>query len=122
MYADNITLVAESAEDLQRALKITDDTFLQWGMEISVRKTQIIRLSSTASEALLESDPVKGYLRGNAIVEVDKFEYSGSMSSANMSIQPRIANRLSRAGGVYHEIKEMEIWGDGDISQGIKSV
>lgn len=113
MCADNISLVAESAEDLQRALTIIDDTFLQWGMEISVRKTQIMTLSSIASGAPLKSDPVKGYLRGNAIVEDDKFEYSGSMCSANMSIQSGIANRLSRAGGYTINSKKWNMgrWG-----------
>ena len=36
MYADDIALVAESDQDLQQAFTIIDDTFIQWGMEISV--------------------------------------------------------------------------------------
>ena len=53
--------MAESEQDLTQALTIIDETFIQWGMEISVRKTQIMRLASTASVAPQEDailDPV----------------------------------------------------------------
>ena len=38
MYADDIALVAESDQDLQQALTIIHDTFIQWGMEITGMK------------------------------------------------------------------------------------
>jgi len=37
-------------------------------------------------------------------------------------MQPEIANRLSRASGAYHKLKRLKVWGDKDISQGIKMV
>ena len=64
------------------ALTIIDDTFIQWGMEISVRKTQIMRLASTASVAPQEVavlDPVGFHLRGHILEEVDSFKYLGSI-------------------------------------------
>ena len=81
MYADDIALVSESEKDLQEALRISDETFIQWGMEISVRKTQIMRLASTTSEAPQDSvdDRVVFHLRGQALEEVDKYKYLGSI-------------------------------------------
>jgi len=32
LYADDIALVAENEQDLQQALTIIDETFIQWGM------------------------------------------------------------------------------------------
>ena len=122
MYADDIALVSESEKDLQEALRIIDETFIQWGMEISVRKTQVMRLASTASEAPQDGvdDRVVFHLRGQALEEFDKFKYLGSICSADMSMQPEIANRLSRASGAYHKLKRLKIWGDRDISHRIK--
>ena len=82
MYADDIALVAESDQVLQQALTFIDDTFIQRGMEISVRKTQIMRLASTASVAPQEVavlDPVGFHLRGHILEEVDSFKYLGSI-------------------------------------------
>ena len=52
----------------------------------------------------------------------DSFKYLGSICSTDMSMQPEIANRLSRASGAYHKLKRLKVWGDKDISQGIKMV
>ncbi len=100
--ADDIALVAESERDLQQALRVVD-TFGQWEMEISVHKTQVKRLSSTASTFPEDSiiGPTFFHLRGHALEEVDRFKYPGSISSANMSMQPETASRLSRAAGAY---------------------
>jgi len=51
MSPADIALVAESDQDVQQALTTIDDTFILRGTEISVRKTQIMRLASTASVA-----------------------------------------------------------------------
>ena len=126
MYADDIALVAESEQDLQHALIILDDTFRQWGMGISVRKTQIMRLSHSAN--ILSEDPTTStgpmvfHLRGHALEEVDKFKYLGSICSTNLSMQPETASRLSRAAGAYHRLKRLKVWGDKDISKGVKLI
>ena len=46
--------------------------------------------------------------------------YLGSICSTDM--QPEIANRLSRASRAYHKLKRLKVWGDKDISQGIKMI
>jgi len=116
-----IALVAKSEQDLQQALTIIEETFIQWGMETSVRKTQIMRLASTASVAP-QVGQVVFHLRGHILEEVDNFKYLGSMCSTDMSMQPEIANRLSRASGAYHKLKRLKVWADKDISQRIKMV
>ena len=83
-----------------------------------------MRLSSTASTVPEDSiiDSTIFYLRGNALEEVDKFKYLCSMRSADMSMQPEIASRLSRAAGAYHRLKRLKVWGDRHISQRIKLI
>jgi len=122
MYADDIALGAESEKDLQQALTIIDETFIQRRTEISVQKTQIMRLASTASVAP-QVGQVVFHLRGRILEEDDNFKYLGSICSADMSMQPEIANRLSRASGAYHKLKKrLKVWGDKHISQRIKMV
>ena len=62
------------------------------------------------------------HLRGHILEEVDSFKHLGSICSTDMSMQPEIANRLSRASGASHKLKRLKVWGDKDISQGIKMV
>ena len=90
MYADDITFVAESEQDLQQALTIIDETFIQRGMEISVQKTQIMRLASTASVAP-QVGQVVFQLRGHILEKVDNFKYLASICSTVMSMQLEIA-------------------------------
>ena len=80
-----------------------------------------MRLASTASVAP-PVDQVVFHLRGHILEEVDNFNYLGSKCSTDLSMQPELANRLSRASGAYHKLKRLKVWGDKDISQGIKTV
>jgi len=87
-------------------------------MEISVQTMQIMRLASTASVP----HRLVYHLRGHILEEVENFRYLGSICSTDMSMQPEIANRLSRASGAYHILKRLKVWGDRDNLQRIKMV
>ncbi|BDA43572.1 hypothetical protein COCOBI_04-5840 [Coccomyxa sp. Obi] len=50
------------------------------------------------------------------------FKYLGSICSADMSMQPEIASRLSRAGGAYHKLSRLKVWKDKNISLKIKVI
>lgn len=40
MYADDIVIVTASEGDMQAALELTDATFAQWALKISIKKTK----------------------------------------------------------------------------------
>lgn len=123
MYADDIALVAETQKALQEALTIIDKVFIQWGMQISIQKTQILCLQSGAQIEDID-DSEQFWLRKQLLDQVNEFNYLnlGSICSADMSMQPEIASRLSRAGGAYHKLSRLKIWKDRNISLKIKMV
>ena len=88
-------------------------------MQINIKKTQIFHLQSgrqcgDASEHF--------WLRGQPLAQVNTFKYLGSTCSADMSMQPEIAYRLSRAGGTYHKLSRLKVWKDKNISLIIKMI
>ncbi|BDA47039.1 probable craniofacial development protein 2 at N-terminal half [Coccomyxa sp. Obi] len=119
MYADDIALVAETQEALQEALAIIDRVFIQWGMHINIRKTQILCLQSGTQTG---DSSEQFWLRGQPLEQVQMFKYLGSICSADMSMQPEIASRLSRAGGAYHKLSRLKVWKDKNISLKIKVI
>ncbi|BDA48371.1 Protein FAM91A1 [Coccomyxa sp. Obi] len=119
MYADDIALVAETQEALQEALAIIDRVFIQWGMHINIRKTQILCLQSGTQTG---DSSEQFWLRGQPLEQVQMFKYLGSICSADMSMQPEIASRLSRAGGAYHKLSRLKVWKDKNISVKIKVI
>ena len=44
MFADDIALVSECEQDMQRAVQLMDLTFAEWGLEMSLKKTKVMPL------------------------------------------------------------------------------
>ena len=44
LFADDMALVAASEGDMQKALEIADQTFSRWGLELSLKKTNVMVL------------------------------------------------------------------------------
>ena len=41
LYADDVSLACDDIESLRAAVKVMDATFLQWGLTISTKKTEV---------------------------------------------------------------------------------
>lgn len=72
-YADDIALISDNAKDIKEALDIVDETFREFGLEISVPKTKVMRVCPNTD------DNIRFLLRGNAIEEIDQFRYLGTI-------------------------------------------
>ena len=71
-YADDLTLVAESASELQAMVSPLDRACTQWGMTINATKTKTMTVSKEdENEATIT-------LRGNPLEAVESFSYLGS--------------------------------------------
>ena len=71
-YADDLTLVAESASELQAMVSPLDRACTQWGMTINATKTKTMTVSKKdENEATIT-------LRGNPLEAVESFSYLGS--------------------------------------------
>lgn len=89
MYADDITLVADSEEALREAMAIVQDAFQKWGLHINAMKTKIMKLKCKD-----ESSPGSPFQLGSAEVQnVQKFKYLGAICSADLSMRPELSNR-----------------------------
>ena len=111
MYADDIALVTESEADMQAALELVDRTFSQWGLQLSVKKTQVMRLGTDPQEGSIQIES------GN-IVYVDRFKYLGSISSQDLSMQTELTSRVTKAGQAFHKL--IKLWKDKQLAKTVK--
>ena len=49
MYANDIALVTDSVDQMQAAIRLADETFAQWGLELSIKKTKVMGIGSEFS-------------------------------------------------------------------------
>ena len=94
-FADDIALLAGSADNLQHLLDSVSSVSLAYGMEISGPKTQTMWMSK-------EHEALSIKLYGKDLEQVTEFTYLGSCmtenNSSNANIHARIAKALSSFG------------------------
>lgn len=101
----------DSHAQMQAAIELTDATFAQWGLEISVKKTKVMGIGQS------ESIPAFSLPRGE-LEAVDAFKYLGSFSSSDATLHKEISHRLSSAGHAYHRL--YKLWNDPHIALSVK--
>ena len=75
-YADDLVLMLETREDLQKALSILDTTLTRFKMEINITKTKTMVLNHQHLSDTYPTSIVK--LNGNDVKNVEVFLYLGS--------------------------------------------
>ena len=50
LYADDISLVCDDITNLSKAVALMDNTFSQWGLTISTRKTKVLVVGRDAEQ------------------------------------------------------------------------
>ena len=48
MFADGIALITEDEQQMQHAIQLIDQTFAEWGLEISLKETKAMPLQVEA--------------------------------------------------------------------------
>ena len=105
-FANDIALLAESADDLQHLLDLVSSVSLAYGMEISGWKTQTMCLSK--EHAVLS---IKIY--GNDLEQVTEFTYLGSCLAENNSSNANICARIIKALRLFGWLQS--IWQDKEV-------
>ena len=100
LYADDLTLVAESQGDLQHMINATDSACKWWDMTISATKSKILTVGEQQSNNQL---PIM--LQSQPLEEVQAFPYLGSEIGQSISVEREVSARLEKACKVY------QIWG-----------
>ena len=94
-YADDLVMMARSAEALQHMMNVFVKVAESFGQEVAVKKTKVM-----VSERLTTDNPVRTpcviTVHGNVLENVDSFVYLGSSVSWNGSLDTEIKRRVQR--------------------------
>ena len=93
LFADDCALMAHKPGDLQAMLNRFSDASKQFGLTISLEKTEVLfqhAPNSVAPQPAISIDDV-------VLKVVDSFKYLGSMISVDGSLDKEIASRISKA-------------------------
>ena len=88
LYGDDLTLVAESRQELQHMVNAVSSACKQWGMTISATKAKT-----------LSQTPIM--LQGQPLDEVEFFSYLGSEISQSNKAEKEVLMRLEKASKTY---------------------
>jgi len=89
-YADDIVLVASSAEELQELVSRVYGAAKDAGMRINVRKTKVMKVCENAP-------PMRVTVNGDTISEVSLLKYLGARFNAEALCDEEIKTRLALA-------------------------
>ena len=88
LFADDMEVIASSAEDMMKAVSTLDEVCLEWGLTISTSKTKVLADGS---------DDIRIVIRGQELECVSSFVYLGSKLSRRNDLGPEIVRRIGLA-------------------------
>jgi hypothetical protein len=94
LFADDIGMFSKTKGDLQKKLKIMNDVFRKYGLEISAGKTKYQKIGRPENEPLINLKLPQG-----VIEQVKDFIYLGSVISEDGKSNSDIENRIKIANG-----------------------
>ena len=106
-FADDIALLASSADDLQELLNSVNETSTAFGMEISEPKTKVMCTARTHEDLTIQ-------LNGQDLEQVTEFTYLDSSLSAKNISDIDINKRIAKASSVVGRLKDL--WQDHQVS------
>ena len=113
LYADDLTMVAETRRELQHMLNVLDQACSWWGMTISTGKSKILSVG-----VQLEHQP-HITLQGQVLEDVESFSYLGSELGQTAKVEREVAVRLEKASKVY-QIWRQKIFRNRNLSRPTK--
>jgi len=94
LFADDAAVCANSAEDLQIILQVFYDVFAEFGLEMALKKTQVL-VQRSKSQQDLAIPPIA--VDGKQLQIVKSFKYLGSTLTDNASNNKEICLRNQKA-------------------------
>lgn len=110
LYADDVCLMADSMENLQRYVDNLDDSCRKFGLVISASKTQILKQPARGKSA---SDTAV-YLGGKKLDEVNTFRYLGSLVRSDNRLESEISARIAKAAAAFGKL-DQRVWKSHDL-------
>ena len=94
LYADDLALVAEQRQDLQRMLTVVDLVCKKWGIAISVEKSKVLVVIGEDVNAAIQ-------LNNQSLEEVESFTYLGSSIDRSGKTSTEVVTRIKKGGRAY---------------------
>ena len=92
-YADDIVLVAENEQDLQKLLKLVEDWCTKWRISVNKTKTKIIHFQPKGKN----STECKFYIDNSELEVVEQYKYLGTWMHCHLDTEYNV-NMLAQAG------------------------
>ena len=89
LFADDVVMVTEKKDDMQRNLDEMKKVMEKWGMKMHWGKTKVMVVSRTEEECKLS-------IEGEDIEDVKKLKYLGAMISADGRCDEEIEQRVGQ--------------------------
>ena len=114
LFADDSTLVAHSAEDMQELVDAFSDASKKFGLKINTKKTEV--LYQTNSTRTGEEDIMVG---GNKLNSILEFTYLGSTILNNGCLNDEIQRRVAKASASFDRLRQ-RLWNNHHVSMRAK--
>ena len=92
--ADDLALVAEQRQDLQRILTVVDLVCKKWGMAISVEKSKVLVVGGEDVNAAIR-------LNNQSLEEIECFTYLGSSIDKSRKASTEVVTRIEKGVRAY---------------------
>ena len=99
LFADDVVMVTEKKDDMQRNLDEMKKVMEKWGMKMHWGKTKVMVVSRTEEECKLS-------IEGEDIEDVKKLKYLGAMISADGRCDEEIEQRVGAAAKVVGAMRK----------------
>ena len=117
LYADDISLICDSAEKLREAVTVMGTTFLRWGLTISTKKTKVLVVGR--NDAAQAADLVI-MLRGDQLEVVSQFKYLGSIFTSDRTLDAEIRHRVAAGNSAFQQLRQANIWSSRALTLSVK--
>ena len=87
LFADDLMLVAEDNEDMERNLRVLDEVMEKWKMRINWRKTKVLTVKRGSGTCDMS-------VKGEKIEKVKTMKYLGALFNEEGSCEEEIENRI----------------------------
>ena len=119
LYADDIALMSDDADKLQRMVTALHLAFQRWGLLISVGKTKSMTVYVPRPGEEPPPTPII-YIGDQRIEHVNKFKYLGQIISSDGKLKGEISRRIGQAYAAFRSLEKKGIWKDKLISRRTK--
>ena len=111
LFADDAALVSHTEEGLQCLLSKFADACKEFGLTISIKKTQVMGLNTTTTPTL--------QLEGQPLEAVNDFVYLGSNISSGASLDTEIKRRIAKAASTMSRLSK-RVWDNKKVTKATK--